>query len=117
VNLDPSTADRFELAIKAASLYGLDGLNHPTALHDDKDGDGVIGNIASENVPFAVDTDGDGDWDTIDSSYNLGSNPLTPDVLVAAGGTLAYELRRQVAQAIARDRRADRDPPGEQATA
>ena len=42
VNLNPTTADRFELAITAASLYGLDGLNHPTALHIDNNGDGVI---------------------------------------------------------------------------
>jgi uncharacterized repeat protein (TIGR01451 family) len=108
VNLNPAAADRFELSITAASLYGLDGLNHPTALHIDIDGNGVIGNIAAENVPIAVDSDGDGDWDTIDPAYNLagtGANPLTPDVAVAAGATLAYELRRQVDnnQAIARD--------------
>ena len=108
VNLNPTTADRFELSITAASLYGLDGLNHPTALHIDIDGNGVIGNIAAENTPIAVDTDGDGDWDTIDPAYNVGgagANPLTPDVAVAAGTSLAYELRRQVDnnQVIARD--------------
>jgi len=104
VNLNSTTADRFELAITAASLYGLDGLNHPTALHVDKNGDGVISG-AAEDTPVAVDTDGDGDWDTLDPAYNLGGNPLTPDLLVAAGGTLAYELRRQVDsnQVIARD--------------
>lgn len=108
VNLNTTTADRFEFAITAASLYNLDGLNHPTALHVDKDGDGVIGNIPSENTPIATDTNGDGVWDTIDPAYNVGgagANPLTPDVPVAAGVTLAYELRRQVDsnQVIARD--------------
>ena len=108
VNLNPTTADRFEMAITPASLYGLDGLNHPTGLYVDKDGDGVIGNIASENTAVAIDTDGDGDWDTIDPAYNVagtGANPLTPDLPVPAGATLAYELRRQVDnnQKIARD--------------
>ncbi len=108
VNLGADTGDRYEIAITAASLYGLDGLDHPTALHVDKDGDGVIGNIASEDTPIAVDSDGDGDWDTIDPAYNVagaGDNPLTPDLALAAGATLAYELRRQVHvnQRIARD--------------
>jgi uncharacterized repeat protein (TIGR01451 family) len=106
-NLNATGADRIELAISAASLYGLDGLNHPTALHVDKNGDGVISG-AAEDTPIAVDSDGDGDWDTIDPAYNVagaGANPLTPDVALAAGATLAYELRRQVDvnQRIVRD--------------
>jgi uncharacterized repeat protein (TIGR01451 family) len=106
-NLNATTADRFELAITAASLFGVDALDHPTALHVDRNGDGVIAG-AAEDTPIAVDTDGDGDWDTIDPAYNVagaGDDPALPDVPVAAGATLAYELRRQVDndQKIARD--------------
>ena len=104
VNLNATTADRFKLDITAASLFGLDTLNHPTALHIDINGDGVISG-AAEDTPIAVDTNGDGVWDTIVAAYNLDGDPLNPDVLVAGGATLAYELRRLVDnnQKIARD--------------
>jgi uncharacterized repeat protein (TIGR01451 family) len=113
VNLSQVATDRYELYLTESSLFGLDPLLHPTALHVDKDGDGLIepppalgGDPAHpENTPVAVDADGDGDWDTIDPAYNLGPDPLAPDVAVAEGATLAYELRRQVDvdQEIARE--------------
>ena len=91
VNLSPTAVDRFELYLTESSLFGLDPLLHPTALHVDKDGDGVIepprrgGDPPTREHAVAVDLDGDGDWDTIDPDYNLGPDPLAPDVAVAEG--------------------------------
>ncbi|MCP3957629.1 MAG: DUF11 domain-containing protein [bacterium] len=81
--------DRFDFTITASPFFGLDGLLHPTQLWIDTDADGV------PDMQIAEDTDGDGDWDTIAPGFDTDTD-MNPDAFVAAGGELAYELRRPV---------------------
>ncbi len=91
--------DRYNLAISVSNLYGLDGLPHPTELLVDTNGDGVPDTLV------ASDDDGDGTWDVMGTAWEDTDGNGLPDVAVAAGATLAYELRRVVdpAQEIQRD--------------
>lgn len=83
------TDDRYDFTITASPFLGLDGLDHPTQLWIDTNADGV------PDTQIAEDTDGDGTWDTIAPGFDTdGDN--APDVAVAAGDELAYELRRPV---------------------
>ncbi len=101
-----ATPDRFDIKIAAASLFGVDGLNHPSVLRVDTNADGI------SDTTIAIDTNGDGVWDSLCGS---GAPPLPcsaatfnsdgdafPDVLVAGNGALNYELVRVIdpAQAI-----------------
>ncbi len=92
-------ADRFDFSITASAFFGLDGLNHPTQLWIDTDGDDIV------DTQIAEDSDGDGVWDSISPGYDTNGDG-DPDVGVGAGGSLAYELRRPVDAAA----QASRDP-------
>ncbi|MEO8361305.1 MAG: C25 family cysteine peptidase [Vicinamibacteria bacterium] len=93
-----STADRFDFNITASSLFGVDGLLHPTELWVDTNADGL------PDTKIAVDTDGDGTWDQLCNGVNLPCSAATfnnngnglPDFSVPANGQVAYELRRQI---------------------
>ncbi len=92
--------DRYNLALSVANLYGVDGLDHPTQLWVDTNGDGVT------DTEVARDDDGDGTWDFVDPAWDTDGDPAgLPDIPVLAGGITAYELRRPVAatQSIQRD--------------
>ena len=82
-------SDRFDFTLTASLFFGLDGFLHPTQLVIDTDADGV------PDLQIAEDSDGDGVWDTIAPGFDTNAD-LNPDVLVAGGGELAYELRRPV---------------------
>ncbi|MEM7583364.1 MAG: C25 family cysteine peptidase [Acidobacteriota bacterium] len=84
-----SSDDRFDFTITASPFFGLDGLPHPTQLLVDTDGNGI------PDLQIAEDSDGDGDWDSIAPGFDTNGD-LNPDVLLSAGGELAYELRRPV---------------------
>ncbi|HEX9731032.1 MAG TPA: C25 family cysteine peptidase, partial [Thermoanaerobaculia bacterium] len=84
-----TAADRFDFTVTASLFFGLDGLNHPTQLWIDTNADGV------PDTQIAEDADGDGDWDTIAPGFDVDGD-LNPDVAVAGGSGLAYELRRPV---------------------
>ena len=81
--------DCFDFTITASLFLGLDGLNHPTQLVIDTDADGV------PDLQIAEDADGDGAWDTIAPGFDTNGDN-NPDVSVAGGDGLAYELRRPV---------------------
>lgn len=113
MNNTGTSVDRLELSISAAGLFGADGLAHPTELWIDTDADDIPDTL------IAVDSDGDGTWDRLCGSFSppaTSSLPCSaatfnddgdafPDVSVAAGGSVAYELRRAVpaGQRIPRD--------------
>jgi len=82
-------SDVFDFSISASSFYGLDGLNHPTQLWIDTDGDGVV------DTQIAEDSDGDGTWDSIAAGYDSNGDGK-PDVGINGGDTLNYELKRPV---------------------
>ncbi|MEO8359669.1 MAG: C25 family cysteine peptidase [Vicinamibacteria bacterium] len=94
-----SAPDRFDFSITASSLFGVDGLVHPTELWVDTDADGL------PDTKIAVDTDGNGTWDQLcgagvtpvcsAATFNNNGNGL-PDFTVPANGQTAYELRRQI---------------------
>ena len=92
-----TAADTYEFTI-SASVYGpggsvADGLNHASQLWVDTDADGVA------DTQIARDDDGDGVWDFVDPAPAFDSDSDSdgnPDVTVAAGATLVYELRRPV---------------------
>ncbi|MEM7349846.1 MAG: hypothetical protein AAF657_03505, partial [Acidobacteriota bacterium] len=88
-SLSDST-DCFDFDIGPARFFGVDGLDHPTQLVIDTDADGI------PDLQIAEDADGDGIWDTIAPGFDTNGNN-NPDVLLAAGAELAYELRRPVA--------------------
>jgi len=81
--------DVFSLDITESWFSGVDGLAHPVELVIDTTGDGV------PDTSIATDDDGDGTWDSIDGAYDVFANGQ-PDVAVAAGSNLAYELVRPV---------------------
>lgn len=83
------TAEVFEFTLTASPFFGLDGLDHPTQLWIDTDADGV------PDTQVAEDSDGDGDWDSILAGYDTNGDS-NPDVMVAPGTVLAYQLRRPV---------------------
>jgi uncharacterized repeat protein (TIGR01451 family) len=98
------TATRFNLSITPSSLFGVDGLLHPTELWVDTNGDGIV------DTKIATDLNGDGTWDTIlggvGGPWDTNGDGV-PDVLVPAAvngvaGTLAYELRRTIPSAQVR---------------
>ncbi|MDX2437166.1 MAG: C25 family cysteine peptidase [Acidobacteriota bacterium] len=84
--------DVMSLAISPSWFFGFDGLDHPTELWVDPDGDGTY-------TQLAEDLDGDGTWDG-DNGFTT-----TPTAAVPANGQFAYELRRPVdpAQGPSRD--------------
>lgn len=84
-----TTSETFDFSISASPFDGLDGLNHPTQLWIDTDGDGVV------DLEIGEDSDGDGTWDTIAAGYDTNADGL-PDVAVPGGDTVVYELRRPV---------------------
>lgn len=92
-NLGPQT--RFNFEITASSFFGVDNLLHPTQLWVDTNSDGT------PDTQIALDSDGDGDWDTILGGYDV-DNDSRPDVLmpsgigIAGGSLLNYELRRPI---------------------
>ncbi len=92
------SSDVMNLDITASWFYGFDSYNHPTELWIDTDSDGT------PDQEIAEDTDGDGTWDSIAPGYDTDTDNQ-PDVNLAAGGALAYELRRDVdaLQGSARD--------------
>jgi hypothetical protein len=75
-----------------------DGLNHASQLWVDTDTDGVA------DTQIARDDDGDGNWDFVNAAFDSDTDG-NPDVTVAAGAALSYELRRPVdaAQTPCRD--------------
>ncbi|MDX1431229.1 MAG: C25 family cysteine peptidase [Gammaproteobacteria bacterium] len=88
-----NVADTYEFTI-SASVYGpggpvADGLDHASELWIDTNADGV------PDTGIARDDDGDGVWDFVAPGYD-GDSDGNPDVALAAGATLAYELRRPV---------------------
>jgi uncharacterized repeat protein (TIGR01451 family) len=93
-----NAADRFDVTVSPAALDGFDALDHPTQLWVDGNGDDLPETLV------ARDDDGDGVWDMVNPAYDTDSDNL-PDLAVAAGATLAYELRRPVdpAQVLERD--------------
>jgi uncharacterized repeat protein (TIGR01451 family) len=80
-------SDVFDLDIGPSTV--VDAFSHPTQLWVDTNDDG------SADTMIAEDLDGDGVWDTVDPAWDSNLNG-EPDVPVAAGGSLAYELRRAV---------------------
>jgi len=105
-----AAADTFRFRISGSSLYdtggALDGLDHPTELWIDSNGDRVADTLVT------TDTNGDGAWDGFASGVISGPASLgggatygqcsAPDAGLpcindlAGGATLAYELRRAV---------------------
>lgn len=83
------SADRFNFTLTQASLFGFDGLNHPTQLWFDTNGD------KTPDTLVATDTDGNGTWNTIAPGFDVDGNGK-PDFLVGANSTLDYELRRVI---------------------
>lgn len=91
------SADRYDFSVTASSLFGVDGLNHPTVLRVDTDSNGI------PDTTIAVDSNGDGVWDQLcgaplgcsAATYNNNANGL-PDIPVAANGSVAYELVRTI---------------------
>ncbi len=83
------TSSAFEFSVSQSSLFGGDGLAHPTELWIDSDADG------NADLMIARDDDGDGVWDTILGGYDTDSDGL-PEATVAAGATLAYEIRKPI---------------------
>ena len=93
-----NAADRVNLDITPSWFFGIDALNHPTELWIDTDDDQVPDTL------IATDSDGDGTWDTITPGYDTDMDN-EPDVAMAAGANLSYELRRPIdpAQGPSRD--------------
>jgi len=87
--------DTYDLTVTASPFYGSggDGLLHPTQLYVDTDADGV------PDLMIAEDSDGDGDWDTVDPAYDTNNGGIgdgNPDLTVVGKGAVAYELQRPV---------------------
>ena len=82
-----NSADRYDFSLTPSSLFGIDGLNHPTVLRVDTNGDGIPDTVV------ATDLEGDGVWNSITVGFNTNANGL-PDLAVPANGALAYELVR-----------------------
>jgi hypothetical protein len=79
----------FEFSISQSSLFGGDGLLHPTQLWVDTNTDGT------PDLQIAEDTDGDGDWDTVAGGYDSDGD-LLPDLAVGGGTRLAYQLVKPI---------------------
>ncbi len=84
-----NAADRFNLDITASWFFGEDSLLHPTELWIDTDSDDIPDTL------IATDTDGDGTWDSITDGYDTEMDG-EPDVAIAAGSELYYDLRRYI---------------------
>ena len=93
-----SSPTRYDISISPASLFGVDGLNHPTVLRVD-----LVGGDGIPDTVIAIDTDGNGTWDQlcaalppcVPADSNNNGNSL-PDILVPANGEVAYELERVI---------------------
>ncbi|MDA8019639.1 MAG: C25 family cysteine peptidase [Thermoanaerobaculia bacterium] len=86
-----SASDTFELSVGPSAFFGLDPFLHPTELWVDTNSDGTPDTL------LASDTDGDGDWDFILGGVGGANDPDgdgLPEVVVAGGSQVAYELRR-----------------------
>ena len=81
--------DRFNLDITQSWFFGEDGLLHPTELWIDTDADDVPDTL------IATDSDGSGAWNSIAGGYDTDMDG-EPDVAIAAGSELYYELRRNI---------------------
>jgi len=87
-------ADVYEFTLSASRFAAggpeEDGLPHPSRLVLDTDGSGAID---GGDAVVAEDSDGDGVWDTVDPGFDEDGDG-NPDVALAAGASLPYELRR-----------------------
>ena len=92
-----SSSTRYDIGITPASLFGVDGFNHPTQLRVDTDANGI------PDLVIAVDSEGDGVWDQLCGAplpcsaalYNNNGNDR-PDISVGANQDVAYDLVRVI---------------------